>query len=72
MVQTLDPANGIDVLLWLDNVKIEARAEVVSKHSSLGNGIRFVRVQDTDKKKLRECLETAQKSRGLPFRRSGE
>jgi hypothetical protein len=72
MVQTLDPATGIDVVLWLDNAKIEARAEVVSKHSSLGNGIRFVRMQDADKMKLRQFLETAQKSRGLPFRRSEE
>jgi c-di-GMP-binding flagellar brake protein YcgR len=72
MVQTLDPATGIDVVLWLGDVKIEARAEVVSKHSSLGNGTRFVRMQDANKKKLREFLETAQKRQGLPFRRSGE
>jgi PilZ domain len=69
MVQTLDPATGIDVVLWLDNVKIQARAEVVTRHSNLGNGIRFVRMHETDKKMLREFLDTAQKTRGLPFRK---
>lgn len=69
MVQTLDPATGVDVVLWLDNIKIEARAEVVSRHSNLGNGIRFVRMQDVDKKRLREFLDTTQKTRGLPFRK---
>jgi len=72
MVQTLDPATGIGVVLWLDNVRIEARAEVICKHPNVGNGIRFVRMQDADKKKLREFLGTAQKGRGLPWRKSGE
>jgi len=69
MVQTLEPPAGIDVVLWLDDKKIRARAEVVTRHPNLGNGIRFVRMPEEDKTKLREFLESAQKTRGLPFRR---
>jgi hypothetical protein len=72
MVQTLDPATGIDVVLWLGDVKIEARAEVVSQHSNMGNGIRFMRMAGGDKSRLRQFLETARISGGLPFRKAGD
>ena len=69
MMQTLEPPSGVDVVLWLDDKKIRARAEVVTRHPNLGNGIRFVRMPEEDKAKLREFLESAQKTRGLPFRK---
>ncbi len=69
MTQTLEPPTGIDVVLWLDDKKIRARAEVVSRHPNLGNGIRFIRMPEEDKAKLREYLESAKNTRGLPFRR---
>ena len=70
MVQTLEPPTCVDVVLWLNNEKIQARAEVVTRNAHLGNGIRFTRMSDPDKKKLRDFIEATQKSGGgTPFRR---
>jgi PilZ domain len=69
MLQTLEPPTGVDVVLWLNDQKIRARAEVVTRNPNLGNGIRFIRMLAEDKAKLREYLAAAQKNRGLPFRR---
>ena len=70
MVQTLEPPTCVDVVLWLGNEKIQARAEVVTRNAHLGNGIRFTRMTDADKKKLRDFIEARQKSGGgMPFRR---
>jgi hypothetical protein len=72
MIQTIEPPMGVEVVLWLGSEKIRARAEVVSRHAHLGNGIRFTRIAEADKQKLRAFLDAAQKTRGLPFRRGGE
>jgi hypothetical protein len=70
MVQTLEPPTCVDVVLWLGSEKIQARAEVVCRHAHLGNGIRFIRMSDDDKRKLREFVEWAQKTgAGTPFHR---
>jgi c-di-GMP-binding flagellar brake protein YcgR len=69
MVQTLEPPTCVDVVLWLNNEKIQARAEVVTRNAHLGNGIRFIRMSDSDKKKLREFVEWAQRTgAGSPLR----
>jgi c-di-GMP-binding flagellar brake protein YcgR len=68
MVQTLEPPTCVDVVLWLNDEKIQARAEVVTRNAHLGNGIRFLRISDADKVKLRTFVESAQKNHGLPFR----
>ena len=71
MVQTLEPPTCVDVVLWLNDEKIQARAEVVTRDSHLGNGIRFIRMSEADKVKLRTFVEKAQQTRGLPFRKMG-
>jgi PilZ domain len=71
MVQTLEPPTCVDVVLWLNDEKVQARAEVVTRNAHLGNGIRFIRISDGDKLKLRTFVETAQKNHGLPFRGPG-
>lgn len=68
MVQTLEPPTCVDVVLWLNDQKIQARAEVVTRNAHLGNGIRFLRISDADKETLRNFVQTAQKNHGLPFR----
>jgi len=68
MVQTLEPPICVDVVLWLNGEKVQARAEVVTRNAHLGNGIRFLRISDADKLKLRVFVEKAQKNNGLPFR----
>lgn len=67
MVQTLEPPTCVDVVLWLNDHKIQARAEVVTRNAHIGNGIRFIRISDIDKQKLHEFVERAQKNHGLPF-----
>lgn len=70
MVQTLEPPTCVDVVLWLNGEKIQARAEVVTRNAHLGNGIRFIRISDGDKRKLRDFIEATQKNGGgTPFRR---
>jgi c-di-GMP-binding flagellar brake protein YcgR len=71
MVQTLEPPTCVDVVLWLNDQKIQARAEVVTRNAHLGNGIRFIRISDTDQEKLREFIAKAQKTHGLPYRGLG-
>jgi c-di-GMP-binding flagellar brake protein YcgR len=68
MVQTLEPPTCVDVVLWLHDQKIQARAEVVTRNAHLGNGIRFLRISEADKETLRNFVEMAQKNHGLPFR----
>ena len=68
MVQTLEPPTCVDVVLWLNDQKIQARAEVVTRNAHLGNGIRFLRISEADKETLRNFVEMAQKNHGLPFR----
>jgi c-di-GMP-binding flagellar brake protein YcgR len=71
MVQTLEPPTCVDVVLWLNDEKIQARAEVVTRNANLGNGIRFIRISEADKQKLRQFVEKAKQTRGLPFRTLG-
>ena len=71
MVQTLEPPTCVDVVLWLNDYKIQARAEVVTRNAHLGNGIRFIRISEVDRQKLRDFVEQAQKNNGLPFRGVG-
>jgi c-di-GMP-binding flagellar brake protein YcgR len=71
MVQTLEPPTCVDVVLWLNDYKIQARAEVVTRNAHLGNGIRFLRISEADRQKLRDFVEQAQKNNGLPFRGVG-
>ncbi len=72
MVQTLEPPTCVDVVLWLNDQKIQARAEVVTRNAHLGNGIRFLRISDADKEKLHNFVELAQRNHGLPFRGSAK
>src|SRR6201987_2661041 len=72
MVQTLEPPTCVDVVLWLNGEKVQARAEVVTRNAHLGNGIRFIRMSDSDKQKLRDFVAATQRSGGgHPFRRVG-
>jgi hypothetical protein len=72
MVQTLEPPTCVDVVLWINGEKIQARAEVVTRNAHLGNGIRFTRMSDSDKQKLRDFVAATQKTGGgHPFRRVG-
>ena len=57
MVQTLEPKSLIDVTLWLDDVKVQAWAEVVSDDPHVGNGIKFVRMSQKDGAALKAFIE---------------
>lgn len=64
---TVAPNTSMQVVLWLDGVKIRAWAEVVSRHPHLGNGVRFVRIADTDREVLRSFIQRVQKIPSFPF-----
>ncbi len=68
MVETLQVNSHMDVILWLDGVKVRAWAEVVCNHPHVGNGIKFVRIADADRQKLVDFLQTAAKRSGFPFK----
>lgn len=64
---TVPPNTTLQVVLWLEGVKIRAWAEVVSDHPHLGNGLRFVRISDTDREELRSFIGRVQKTTRFPF-----
>jgi len=57
LVQTLEPRSLLDVTLWLGDVKVQAWAEVVSYDRNVGNGIKFVRMAEKDRARLKEYVE---------------
>jgi len=61
MLQTLDTKSHMDVTLWLGDVKVRAWAEVVTDNSHVGNGIKFVRMSEKDRRTLTEFIERMQK-----------
>jgi len=65
MVATLEPFTRLDVVLWLNGEKVNARAEVVTSQPHLGNGIKFIQIKDADKQKLRNFIDVAKKNRSF-------
>jgi len=59
VVETLEPATTVDVVLWLNGEKVLAKAEVASTDRHIGNGLRFVQMGREDAKKLKAFLQTA-------------
>ena len=47
--------------------KFRLELKWLTRNAHLGNGIRFIRISDTDKEKLREFVESAQKNTGCRF-----
>jgi len=60
VVETLEPFTAVEVVLWLNGEKVQAKAEVASTDRHIGNGIKFVRMTREDAQKLRTFLQTAQ------------
>lgn len=59
VLETLEPATTVDVVLWLNGEKVLAKAEVASSDRHIGNGLRFVQIGREDAKKLKAFLQTA-------------
>jgi hypothetical protein len=55
---TQEVSTVVDISLWLGDSKIYAKAEVVSKHPSFGNGFRFVHLTKDGATKLNDYLES--------------
>lgn len=58
MVFTQEVLTVVDISLWIGDSKIYAKAEVVSKHPSFGNGFRFVHLTKDGANKLNSYLES--------------
>ncbi len=63
MVFTQEVSTVVDISLWVGDSKIFAKAEVVSKHPSFGNGFKFVYLAKDGANKLNEYLDSL-KSQG--------
>jgi hypothetical protein len=59
IVETLEPATTVEVVLWLNGEKVTAKAEVASSDRHIGNGIRFVQMKREDSEKLKAFLKAA-------------
>ena len=58
VLETLEPSTTVDVVLWLNGEKVLVKAEVASKDQHIGNGIRFVHMEQEDARKLKAFLKT--------------
>jgi c-di-GMP-binding flagellar brake protein YcgR len=54
---TLAVGTRVEVALWLEDEKITAHAEVVTRHTSFGNGLKFVDISDECRNKLVRFLQ---------------
>src|ERR1700733_7165690 len=59
VVETLEPATMVEVVLWLNGEKVLAKAEVASSDRHIGNGIKFVQMKREDSEKLKAFLKAA-------------
>jgi PilZ domain len=58
MLQTLEAQARIDVVLWINNEKVHAWAEVVTNHTGIGNGVKFVHMLREDQEKLKSFVDS--------------
>ena len=59
VVETLEPATAVEVVLWLNGEKVLAKAEVASIDRHIGNGLKFVQMKREDSEKLKTFLKAA-------------
>jgi c-di-GMP-binding flagellar brake protein YcgR len=65
MTLTQEVTTTLDIILWVGDVKISVKGEVVSKHPSFGNGIKFTQVSGEARFQLRAFLQTLQSNHRL-------
>ena len=56
MAMTLDIGARLDIVLWLDEHKVNTRGIVVTRHPQFGNGISFLTISPQSEEKLRLFL----------------
>jgi c-di-GMP-binding flagellar brake protein YcgR len=69
IVFTQEVSTPVELTMWLGDFKIVASGEIVSKHPSFGNGIKFTAVNKEGREKLGEYLESL-KPHGLMMNES--
>ncbi len=55
---TLEVGTKLDIVLWLDQQKVNTRAVVVTRHPQFGNGISFVSLSPENEARLRSFLDS--------------
>jgi c-di-GMP-binding flagellar brake protein YcgR len=53
---TLPVGTEVEMVLWLDDERVEARARVATHHPSFGNGLCFIRMRAEDQRKLEKFV----------------
>jgi hypothetical protein len=64
MVFTQEVSTPVEITMWIGETKIAGSGEVVSKHPSFGNGLKFTNLSKEGKEVLAHYLE-ALKPKGL-------
>jgi PilZ domain len=64
MVFTQEVSTPVEITLWIGETKVSGSGEVVSKHPSFGNGLKFTKLSEEGKQALGSYLE-ALKPKGL-------
>lgn len=63
MSVTLETGTDLDIILWLEQRKLQIQGRIVTKHPHFGNGIEFIGLSPDSEKLLRSFLEQAEHSR---------
>jgi hypothetical protein len=58
MIFTQEVSTVVDITLWVGDSKVCATGEVVSKHPSFGNGLKFTQLSKEGRQKLGDYLAT--------------
>jgi PilZ domain len=69
MVFTQEVSTPVEITLWIGDTKVAGAGEVVSKHSSFGNGLKFTRLTDEGKQALDRYLQSL-KPKGMMMKDS--
>lgn len=56
MCFTQEISTPVEITLWVGQSKIKAIGEVVSKHPSFGNGLKFTKLTDENQARLNDYL----------------
>lgn len=61
---TLDVGTKLDLILWLDGLKVPVKGVIATRYPQVGNGIDFVEIASDDRHRLEKFLAKAAQTAG--------
>lgn len=58
MIFTQEISTAVDIALWIGDLKLAAKGEIVSKHPSFGNGLKFTKLTEENQGHLSHYLDS--------------